>query len=400
MKLVYLSLARIPSEKAQSNQIMKFCSALVSKGLEVTFIVPKRWHQSKEMRAQHSPNIFSYYGVNPFNFRQLPCIDLLEVTPYIVQRLLAFPLYCASFLFALFFFLLLRDTADIYYVRDYPTASLLRLIALFKKIRVVFELHSLHPHSIFFLLALSKRFSYVVLTHATRERLSKLAGIRPERILVAHDAVDERVLSFSESSVTTKERLGLPDKKIIGYIGRFHTLGMEKGLETLIQAMQIVLRKFPETMLCLVGGPNEMIPGYTTLAAKLGMNEKLLVFDYVVPAEVKQFINSFDVCVIPFPWTEHFAYYASPLKLFEYMAAGKPIVATGLPSIREILQDGTSAVLVRPSDSESLANGILRVLTDEALAKKIGENAKKEVMQKYTWEKRARAVLGFIEGDA
>ncbi|HIH16363.1 MAG TPA: glycosyltransferase family 4 protein [Candidatus Diapherotrites archaeon] len=175
---------------------------------------------------------------------------------------------------------------------------------------------------------------------------------------------------------------------------------MEKGLETLIQAMQIVLRKFPETMLCLVGGPKEMIPGYTTLAAKLGMNEKLLVFDYVVPAEVKQFINSFDVCVIPFPWTEHFAYYASPLKLFEYMAAGKPILATGLPSIREILQDGTSAVLVRPSDSESLANGILRVLTDEALAKKIGENAKKEVMQKYTWEKRARAVLGFIEGDA
>ena len=98
---------------------------------------------------------------------------------------------------------------------------------------------------------------------------------------------------------------------------------------------------------------------------------------------------------MPFHWTEHFAYYASPLKLFEYMASKTPIVATDLPSTGEILRDGENAVLVEPDDPKALAEGIERTLSDAELAARIGRQAREDVRQ-YTWGERAANIMTFV----
>jgi glycosyltransferase involved in cell wall biosynthesis len=98
---------------------------------------------------------------------------------------------------------------------------------------------------------------------------------------------------------------------------------------------------------------------------------------------------------MPFPKTEHYAYYMSPLKLFEYMASKRPIVASDLPSIREILNEQNS-VLVEPDNPEKLAEGIKRILADNNFAEKISNQAFQDVQQ-YTWQKRVEQILGFVK---
>ena len=89
--------------------------------------------------------------------------------------------------------------------------------------------------------------------------------------------------------------------------------------------------------------------------------------------------------------------HTSPLKLFEYMAAGRPIVASDLPSLREVLRHGDNAWLVQPDDPAALAQGIQHLLAEPALAARLAAQAQEEV-QAYTWEQRAERILSFVEG--
>jgi glycosyltransferase involved in cell wall biosynthesis len=99
-----------------------------------------------------------------------------------------------------------------------------------------------------------------------------------------------------------------------------------------------------------------------------------------------------DVVTIPWPWTEFSAYYTSPMKLFEYMAANVPIVATDLPAIREVLSHGENAWLVAPGDAKTLADGIYQVLSDRPLAERLAHQARRQAY-KYSWNERASTIL-------
>ena len=136
---------------------------------------------------------------------------------------------------------------------------------------------------------------------------------------------------------------------------------------------------------------------YLKLADSAGISRKMLKFvDRVPNREVPLWLNALDVAVMPFPETEHYKYFISPLKLFEYMAAGVPIVASDLPSIRDILQHDKNAWLVPPGNSDSLGQAILTLLRDPDRATRLAKTAKEEVRH-YTWKKRAQGILGRIQ---
>ena len=237
----------------------------------------------------------------------------------------------------------------------------------------------------------------IAITNKLKELYTGL-GVPEDKILVAPDGVDLAKFAISMNKDQVRRKLGLPlDRKIVGYVGRFHTMEMEKGLDMLVKALRILQDAgFDNIALCFVGGPLEMASFYSDLAKKEGIEEKDLIFvGHVPPGKIPLYLRSFDICVMPFPWTEHFAYYASPLKLFEYMASETPIVATNLPSTREILRDGKNAVLVEPDDPRGLAEGIKRVLDDPDLARTISKQAYSEVRQ-YSWDERARKILEFV----
>jgi len=116
-------------------------------------------------------------------------------------------------------------------------------------------------------------------------------------------------------------------------------------------------------------------------------------------AEVRQTIAGAGAAVLPLPDNLMARYFTSPLKLFDYMAAGAPIVASDLPALREVLQDNVNALLARPGDPDAFAEAVRRLLADPALASRLGAQARVDVLR-YCWEARAEALLDFLGGPA
>jgi glycosyltransferase involved in cell wall biosynthesis len=115
----------------------------------------------------------------------------------------------------------------------------------------------------------------------------------------------------------------------------------------------------------------------------------------VEPSRVSGLLAKGDVLVLPSVGAGPAVNYTSPLKLFEYMAAGKPIVASNLPSIREVLRDGENAVLVEPGSPTALTSGLRRVLEDRKLAERIASRAFDEVAE-HSWDCRAERVEALL----
>ena len=131
---------------------------------------------------------------------------------------------------------------------------------------------------------------------------------------------------------------------------------------------------------------------------KIGLKpENFLYAGQVPPDKVPLYLAALSICTIPLPWTTHFAYYTSPMKLFEYMASGRAIIASDLPSIAEVIRDGENALLVPPSDAPALATAIKHLRDDAALRQRLADAAYHEVMAHYTWAARARNILSAIQ---
>lgn len=399
MRLTYIANARIPSEKAHPYQILKMCEAFVKSGVGVELVVPFRVQANEQMRA--IKDIWQYYGIEEkFRITTLPSLDLIFAGSYLPSWIeyLFFYLQASTFyVFAILYSLLRKE--EIIYSRDPRFLFVLGLIKPTWRPRVYYEAHTFPGSRVGKWLRswVGRRIGGLIVTTNKLKELYMGLGVLKDKILVAPDGVDLTKFAISMTRDQARREVGLPlDKKIIGYVGRFHTMEMRKGLDTMIKALRILKEEgFGDVMLCFVGGPLEMAPSYLDLARKEGIEEKELRFaNHVPPERIPLYLRSFDICTMPFPWTEHFAYYASPLKLFEYMASKTPIVATDLPSTREILRDGENAILVEPDDPRALAEGIKRVLSDAELTARIGRQAREDVVQ-YTWEKRAVNITTF-----
>ena len=369
MELIYLANLRLPTEKAHGIQIMKMCQALALTGLEVELIVPWRFNKIKK-------DPFDYYGIKKnFKIRKLPSLDLVGK----ISRL-GFWIQNMTFALSIFFYLLFRKT-DYIYSRNLFS---LWILSFFKK-NLIYEAHSFPEHFWLYQSTLKRIKGLIIITQKLKEFYQK-KGIAQGKILVAPDGVDLEEFNIKESKEECRRKLNLPlDRKIIGYVGQLKTMGIEKGIADLIKATRIVGHA-----LCLVGGQQSDIMEYKKLTRGLDIIFVGQIQHKLIPC----YLKSFDVLVMPFPWTEHYAYYMSPLKMFEYMAAQKPIVASNLPSIREIL-DKNNAILVQLDSPQRLARGIEMALENTDLAAKISRQAFKDV-GKYTWSKRADNIIKFI----
>jgi len=117
----------------------------------------------------------------------------------------------------------------------------------------------------------------------------------------------------------------------------------------------------------------------------------------VPPGDVPLYLRAFDVCAMPHPAATQFARYTSPLKLFEYMAAAGAIVASDLPGWSDVLQNGETALLVPPDNVEAWSAAICALRRDSELRRKLGDNAREQVMANYTWAVRAKRILAHLE---
>jgi glycosyltransferase involved in cell wall biosynthesis len=153
----------------------------------------------------------------------------------------------------------------------------------------------------------------------------------------------------------------------------------------------------PDTHLLLVGGGEEDRARLRNLEAFAAARDRIRFQDQVPPDEVPLYLRAADVLVLPnsgrFAISRH---YTSPMKLFEYMAAGRPMVASDLPSLREVLNHEENALLVPPEDPKALAQAIIRLLTDPSLKDRLVASAAGNVIR-YGWPQRAMGILEFMK---
>jgi len=381
MKILYIANARIPTEKAHGIQIMNMCRAFGNIH-EVELIVPKRKNHIRQ-------DAFEYYGIPPnFRMRKLGCLDLTGIIPA-----LGFWIQSLSFFIAAKIFLDIKKDG-VLYSREFLTG-------LFFK-NYVLEIHTL-PKRIrsIHLRVWQKAQALIVITRRMKDMLAR-AGIAEEKILVAPDGVDVERFKIYDLRFKNKyrEELGLPtDKKIVMYTGHLYDW---KGAGTLLQAaknFQFTPTLSPpyqggdeEGVFVFVGGTEKDIARFKKQAEGL---DNVLILGQKPHSEIPKYLAAADVLLLPNSGKKDISrYYTSPIKLFEYMASGRPIVASDLPSIVEILNDQNS-VLVEADDPEALARGINSVLEDEQLAKRIADAALENVKQ-YDWNARAKKILEFI----
>lgn len=388
-ELIYAANNRLPTEKAHGLQIAQMSEAFAQAGYTVTLVAPRRINTA-EMRA--AGPLWAHYGVErAFAFRRLPILDLFPIFP---RWRIAFMAQTAIFALSLALWLVPRRP-DVLYTRDLFVAAWLALIR--PRTALVYEAHAVHRSRLgrALLRVVGRRARIVALTGHLAGALRD-QGAR--RVTVEHDAV--RAARFAELPSRDEARAALgiaPDAFVVGYIGRLHTMGMPKGLDTLIDAIAQASGQGAEIDLLLVGGPDDGIRALRDQWAARGLPAgRLHAVGQVPPAAIPRYLAALDVGALPLPWTHHFAYYASAIKLFEYLAAGCAVLASDLPSTAEVVRDSETALLAPPGDTQAWADALVRLRDDPALRERLGEAAR-ALSTHYTWEARAARIRAFIE---
>lgn len=213
-------------------------------------------------------------------------------------------------------------------------------------------------------------------------------GIPPYKMITAHDAMDKRLFGNMKSVMEARHKLGWPlNGKIVLYTG---SLYKDRGIERILFFAQAL----PSVKFIVVGGPKRQQQHYSMLASDedisnirfLGPVPHPQIPDYLAAADVLLMIWSSKVPTIDF---------CSPMKLFEYMAAGRVIVGDGFPTIREVLQNNIHALLVTPEDTDELLDALKRGLNLKS-ANSLSTNSRRLAISKYTWQIRAGRVIDFF----
>lgn len=369
MKIVYIANIRFPTEKAHGIQIMNTCTALTSLDHDVELIVPYRKNPIREDAS-------SFYGISTvFFIRRLFCPDLLFLGN------IGYLIHSIFFLLRVLFLYAWRKDI-VFYSRD---AFILLPLSFFQK-NIFLESHEGKNNLI--TRSLLKRIAGMIcITHALKD-FYKEQGLAQEKICVAPDAVDLRRFSRIEDKEVTRRLLGLPnDKPIVTYVGSL-TLYKWKGADVLLEAARILR---DQCYVLIVGGRLNEIKSFAHLSV-----DNVLFVGQQPHDKIPLYLRASDVLVLPNKAGDEVSErFTSPMKLFEYMASGVPIIASDLPSIREILNE-QSAVLISPNDHRILAQQVIRLLENPSIGVSLAQQARQDV-QVYTWDMRAKEIANFIK---
>ena len=381
MRILYIANVRIPTERAQGVQVMHTCEALAKNGVELELIVPWRFNPIKD-------DPYEYYSVeNCFPIKKIFSLDLVWLPK------IGFWLQERSFLFFVKIFLFFFRDKETLYVRGENVAKDLVFFAKKYKYPLFVESHA-KPRKIDFYKKIFKEVNGVVVI--TKQYEADLKNLGISDVLYTPDAVDVESFKIGASKQQCRGILHLPgDKRIVGYVGKYRTNGQPKGVEDLIAAFSGLAREYTDIFLLLVGINKDEMAEVAGLFKNVGIQEgQYAIVGHVRQAEIPKYLKASDVLVMNYPALGHYVHYMSPLKLFEYMASGVPIVATDLPSIRDILNESNS-FLVKPDSQKDLSLGIMSILNDEKLADSIAEQSLRDIQQ-YSWGNRARSIIDFV----
>jgi glycosyltransferase involved in cell wall biosynthesis len=372
MRIGYVGSPELFLRGASPIHVMKMCQAMAKLGIDVELIL-----QSYDKKF----DIFESYGVNP-NFKITTTIPSTNTS----ARHFIHGVYSA------FYTWFKRRNYDLILTRNIIYTY---LSTVFFKIPTIYDAH--HPlvnNTATYLFNSFKNSKWLVRFSTNSDSLAKIyisLGLPKEKLVVAHNGVDLERFENVPTRLEARKQLNLPpQRKIVCYSGNIYS---GRGIELLIDAAL----RLEDVLFLIVGGLEVDIENYRNTAQKKNAENFKLV-GFVPHNEVPLYLSSADVLVMPYTSRMTIqggtaaAEFTSPIKLFEYMASRRPIVATALRSVKEILRDGENALIVEPDSVDSLYYGIKRALDDCELAERLALQASIDV-KKYTWEERVKKIL-------
>ena len=378
MRILYFADIRFPLERANGIQTMETCHALAGRGHEVLLIVRSDTHTPAR-------DPFSYYGLSR---TERLVIERAPVRGPQLARRIGYLTFAAARAVG-------AGRADIVMTRDLAVASL--LLRLPSRPPLVYESHGYAPE-------VAAALPGLVST-ATAPPASKLARLARRESFVWRHADGYVTITNGLASthnarfgarprvavVPDGARLAMPPPRhpgplapcTVAYAGHLYAW---KGVDVLLAAISHV----PDVHGLIVGGHEKEadFDRLRALAERLGVDSRVTFTGHLAPSDVAGRLAEADILVLPNPASAISTHATSPLKLFEYMAAGKAIVASNLPAIREILTHDVNALLVTPGDADALAAGICRLADDGALRAALGRAARTAAAE-YSWDRRA-----------
>jgi glycosyltransferase involved in cell wall biosynthesis len=219
--------------------------------------------------------------------------------------------------------------------------------------------------------------------------LARYPGVRKPVHVLANGVNPDRFPSDIEPA-----RPALPGTFTVGFVGSFKPW---HGLSVLIDAFESIHRTGPATRLLLVGDGPERSRLRADLSAR-GILEAAHFTGAVAPHEVPGLLASMDVAVAPYSQRRDF--YFSPLKVYEYMAAGLPVVASRIGQLSHVIDDGVTGFLCPPGDGHALTSALARLRGDPELSLRMGRAGRASVLCHHTWEAVARRILDLAVTEA
>jgi len=267
---------------------------------------------------------------------------------------------------------------DIYYTRDFLVAAFLKR----ENTKIIYEIHSLPESGIWLHKKAWARADYLVVISEGLRRALLAYGIPAHKIILARDAVDLSMFSIKESKESARAILGLPiNKKLVVYTGHLYDW---KGASLLAASAEFL----PSVEIFLVGGTRGDLDKFKTLYKF----KNLHLIGWQPQVEIPLWLKAADILVLPNSAREKIgSEYTSPLKLFEYMASGTPIIASCVPALEEVL-DKSDAIFFEPDNLNSLVQAIESSLADPSKLKKLALSALSKATQ-FTWGERANLII-------
>lgn len=209
-------------------------------------------------------------------------------------------------------------------------------------------------------------------------------------VLVMPNGVNPRRFRPQDSDGDVRRALDLHGRVVVGFVG---ILWKWHGLDLLLQALHALDNR---DVHLLVVGDGEMRATLQQHASDLGIARQVTFTGRVAHDEVPRYVAAMDVTVLPAEHRSH----ASPMKIVEYMAMAKPVVAPRLPNIEDILTDGEEGLLFAPNDSSALARSLQRLILDPELRRTLGSRGRNKVDRHLNWDNNAQQVLALVTGQA
>lgn len=226
--------------------------------------------------------------------------------------------------------------------------------------------------------ALTRCDRIVVLTEGLRTLLQDRYGVPPERMLVLPSGTDAKQFS-SRDAIACRLELGLmPNRPYVGFIGSFYRY---QGLACLLDAMAAVKQACPSAELLLVGD-GEATEELKQQAKKMGLDGSITWVGRVPYREVPTWIGAMSVCVAPFRGDRG---ETSPVKLFDYLACHRPVVASAIPSVVSTFARDSGVQLIQPDHPRLLADAILTLLNNPGLCAVLGWQGRRFVEEAFSW---------------